>query len=62
MRRAFPSGDMVVRLVATLDLPLRQRHELRVGVGSFRFETECASPELARARDAFDYMLAQQQS
>jgi len=36
MRRAFPSRDMVVRLVATLDLPLRQHNELRFRFGLAR--------------------------
>jgi hypothetical protein len=64
MRRAFPSRDMIARLVATLDLPLRQHNELLVAAGSLRFGTKpkLASPELARVRDALDYMMAQQQS
>jgi hypothetical protein len=43
MRHAFPS-HVIARLVATLDLPLRQRHELRVAVGSFRFGTKPSAP------------------
>ena len=61
--RASPSRDMVVRLAATLDLPLRQPNQLLVAAGfapAWR-ETEFAAPELARVREALDYMLAQQE-
>jgi hypothetical protein len=44
MRRAFPSRDMIARLVATLDLPLRQHNELLVAEGSLRFGTKPSSP------------------
>jgi transcriptional regulator with XRE-family HTH domain len=61
--RASPSRDMVARLAATLDLPLRQQNELLVAAGFAPawHETEFAAPELARMRDALDYMLAQQE-
>ena len=54
---------MVLRLAATLDLPLRQQNELLVAAGFAPawHETEFASPELAPVRDALDYMLAQQE-
>jgi transcriptional regulator with XRE-family HTH domain len=61
--RASPSRDMVARLAATLDLPLRQQNELLVAAGFAPawHETEFTAPELARLRDALDYMLAQQE-
>ena len=61
--RASPSRDMVARLAATLDLPLRQQNELLIAAGfaAAWHETEFAAPELARLRDALDYMLAQQE-
>jgi transcriptional regulator with XRE-family HTH domain len=61
--RASPSRDMVLRLAATLDLPLRQQNELLVAAGFAPawHQTELTAPELARVRDALDYMLAQQE-
>lgn len=61
--RATPSRDMVPRLATTLDVPLRQHNELLVAAGfaPVWHETEFAAPELARVRDALDYMLAQQE-
>jgi transcriptional regulator with XRE-family HTH domain len=61
--RASPSRDMVARLAATLDVPLRQHNELLIAAGfaPVWHETEFAAPELARVRDALDYMLAQQE-
>jgi transcriptional regulator with XRE-family HTH domain len=61
--RASPSRDMVARLAATLDLPLRQQNALLVAAGFAPawHETEFAAPELARMRDALEYMLAQQE-
>jgi transcriptional regulator with XRE-family HTH domain len=61
--RASPSRDMVLRLAATLDLPLRQQNELLVAAGfaAAWHETELAAPELARVREALDHMLAQQE-
>jgi hypothetical protein len=35
---------MIARLVATLDLPLRQHNELLVAEGSLRFGTKPSSP------------------
>jgi transcriptional regulator with XRE-family HTH domain len=61
--RAAPSRDMVFRLAAALDLPLRQQNELLVAAGfapAWR-ETEFTAPEMARVRDALDYLLAQQE-
>ena len=61
--RAAPSRDMVARLAATLDVPLRQHNELLIAAGfaPVWHETEFAAPELARVRDALDYMLGQQE-
>jgi transcriptional regulator with XRE-family HTH domain len=61
--RASPSRDMVARLAATLDLPLRQQNELMVAAGFAPawHETEFAAPALARVREALDHMLVQQE-
>ena len=61
--RAAPSRDMVARLAVTLDVPLRQHNELLIAAGfaPVWHETEFAAPELARVRDALDYMLGQQE-
>jgi transcriptional regulator with XRE-family HTH domain len=63
IRRAFASRDMVARLATTLDLSLRQQNELLVAAGfaPVWHETELAAPELARVRNALDYMMAQQE-
>jgi hypothetical protein len=54
---------MVARLATTLDLPLRQQNELLVAAGfaPVWHETDLAAPQLARMRDALDYMMAQQE-
>jgi hypothetical protein len=54
---------MVARLATTLDVPLRQHNELLVSAGfaPVWHETEFAAPELARVRDALDFMLGQQE-
>jgi transcriptional regulator with XRE-family HTH domain len=61
--RAAPSRDMVARLATTLDVSVRQHNELLVAAGfaPVWHEIEFAAPELARVRDALDYMLAQQE-
>jgi transcriptional regulator with XRE-family HTH domain len=61
--RASPSREMVARLAATLDLPLRQHNALLVAAGFAPVwrETELAAPELARVRAALAFMLAQQE-
>jgi transcriptional regulator with XRE-family HTH domain len=61
--RASPSREMVARLAATLDLPLRQHNVLLIAAGfapAWR-ETNLAAPELGRVRAALDHMLAQQE-
>lgn len=61
--RASPSREMVTRLAAALDVPLRQHNALLVAAGFAPVwrETELASPELAQVRSAIDYILAQQE-
>jgi transcriptional regulator with XRE-family HTH domain len=61
--RASPSRDMVARLAATLDLPLRQHNALLVAAGFAPVwrESELAAPELTRVRAALGFMLAQQE-
>ena len=61
--RAEPSRDMVLRLSAALDLPLRQQNALLLAAGfapAFR-ETSLSAPELASVNRALDHMLAQQE-
>jgi transcriptional regulator with XRE-family HTH domain len=61
--RAAPSRDMVIRLAAALDVPLRQHNALLVAAGfapAWR-QTDLAAPELDQIRSALDYMLAQQE-
>lgn len=61
--RAQPSRDMVLRLAATLSVPLRQRNALLVAAGFAPVwrETDLAAPEMAQVRSAVDFMLAQQE-
>jgi transcriptional regulator with XRE-family HTH domain len=61
--RASPSRDMVLRLAAALDLPLRQHNGLLVAAGFAPVwrETDLDAPELRGIRDAIDHMLAQQE-
>jgi transcriptional regulator with XRE-family HTH domain len=61
--RASPSRDMVMRLAAALDVPLRQHNALLIAAGfapAWR-QTDLAAPELSEIRSALDYMLAQQE-
>jgi len=61
--RASPSREMVLRLAAVLDLPLRQQNALLLAAGfapAWR-ESELSAPELAQVNSALDYMLAQQE-
>ena len=60
--RAAPSREMILRLAAALDLPLRQQNALLLAAcfaPAWR-ESELSAPELARVDSALDYMLAQQ--
>jgi transcriptional regulator with XRE-family HTH domain len=61
--RAQPSREMVLRLAAALDVPLRQQNALLLAAGfapAWR-ESDLAAPELATVTQALDYMLAQQE-
>ena len=61
--RASPSREMVMRLAAALDVPLRQHNELLVAADFAPVwnQRDLAGPELAEVRDALDYMLGQQE-
>ena len=63
LARARPSREMVTLLATTLDLPLRQHNAFLVSAGFAPVwrESDFAAPELARVREALDYMLAQQE-
>jgi transcriptional regulator with XRE-family HTH domain len=61
--RAQPSREMVLRLAATLDVPLRQQNALLLAAGyapAWR-ESDLTAPELAVVNQALDHMLAQQE-
>jgi transcriptional regulator with XRE-family HTH domain len=61
--RAEPSREMVLRLSAVLDVPLRQQNALMLGAGFAPVwrESDLAAPELAQVNGALDHMLAQQE-
>ena len=61
--RASPSRDMVMRLAAALDVPLRQHNALLMAAGFAPVwrQTDLAAPELGEISRALDYMLAQQE-
>lgn len=61
--RAKPGREMVIRLAAALDVPLRQQNALLLAAGFAPIwrETDLGAPELARVRDALDYVMAQQE-
>ncbi len=63
LARAAPSRDMVVRLAAALDIPLRQQNTLLLAAGFAPVwrESRFDAPELAPVRSAIDYMLGQQE-
>jgi transcriptional regulator with XRE-family HTH domain len=61
--RAAPSREMVDRLAAALDLPLRQHNTLLLAAG-FAPEwkqRDLAAPDMAQVTSALDYILAQQE-
>jgi transcriptional regulator with XRE-family HTH domain len=61
--RAAPSRDMVIRLAAALDVPLRQQNALLLAAGfapAWR-ETALGAHELAQVRNALDHIMAQQE-
>ena len=61
--RTKPSREMVLRLSAALDVPLRQSNELLLAAGFAPAwtETDLSAQALAPVRDALDYMLGQQE-
>jgi transcriptional regulator with XRE-family HTH domain len=61
--RAAPSREMVLRLSAALDIPLRQQNALLLAAGFAPVWRESAlgSPELAGISKALDYIMAQQE-
>lgn len=61
--RAKPSRDMVLRLSAALDVPLRNSNALLLAAGFAPVwaETDLGAPPLTPIRNALDYMLAQQE-
>src|SRR5262249_20034159 len=61
--RTAPSRDMVLRLAAVLDVPLRQQNALLLAAGFAPMwrESTLAAPELAQVMRALDHMLAQQE-
>jgi len=61
--RAEPSRDMVLRLAAVLDVPLRQQNALLLAAGFAPVwrESTLGAPELAQIDSALDFMLAQQE-
>jgi transcriptional regulator with XRE-family HTH domain len=61
--RATPSREMILRLAAVLDLPLRQQNALFLAAGFAPVwrERDLSAPELARVTSALDYMLGQQE-
>jgi transcriptional regulator with XRE-family HTH domain len=61
--RTKPSREMVLRLAAALDLPLRQSNDLLLAAGYAPVwaESDLGEAGLAPIRAALDYMLAQQE-
>ena len=59
--RAAPSREMVLRLSATLDVPLRQQNALLLAAGFAPVwrERDLSVPEMAAVSNALDYILAQ---
>jgi transcriptional regulator with XRE-family HTH domain len=63
LSRTKPSREMVLRLSAALDVPLRQSNELLLAAGYAPIwaETDLGAETLAPIREALDYMLAHQE-
>lgn len=61
--RTRPSREMVLRLAAALDLPLRSANELLLAAGyaAVWAETNLGAPVLAPVREALDRILTQQE-
>jgi transcriptional regulator with XRE-family HTH domain len=61
--RTAPSQEMVLRLAAALDLPLREQNGLLLAAGYAPVwrESDLTAPELAQVNGALDHMLEQQE-
>jgi transcriptional regulator with XRE-family HTH domain len=61
--RTAPSRDMVLRLAAALDVPLRQQNALLLAAGFAPLwrESALSAPELAQVMRALDHLLEQQE-
>ena len=61
--RTQPSREMVLRLAAALDVPLRQQNTLLLAVGFAPVwrESDLDAPALAMVNSALEHMLAQQE-
>lgn len=61
--KAQPSREMVLRLAEALQVPLRERNALLLAAGFAPLyrETGLDAPEMAQARRAVDFILAQQE-
>lgn len=61
--RAHPSREMVLRLAESLQVPLRERNSLLLAAGyaPLYSETGLEAPEMAEARRAVEFILAQQE-
>ena len=59
--RTAPSREMVLRLAATMGLPLRQQNALMLAAGyaPIWHERDLSAPDLAVVSNALDYMLGQ---
>jgi transcriptional regulator with XRE-family HTH domain len=59
--RATSSREMILRLAATMNLPLRQQNALMLAAGYAPLwrERDLSAPDLAVVNSALDYMLAQ---
>ena len=61
--RTAPSRDMVLRLAAALDLPLRQQNALLLAAGFAPMwrESGLGDAQLSGVSEALDYIMAQQE-
>jgi transcriptional regulator with XRE-family HTH domain len=61
--RAAPSREIVLRLCAVLDIPLRQQNALMLAAGFAPVwrESDLSDPELAQVNGALDFILRQQE-
>ena len=61
--RAMPSRDMILRLGAMLDVPMRDQNVMLIAAGfaAIYQERTLDAPEMQQVRKALDYMLRQQE-